>query len=149
MLKECHGHQRIVLTGMTKFESYQRSKRKQLEVDKKDNTKIMIHPIFFWKEVEIWEYTREHKLPVNPLYAEGQKRIGCVMCPMGGSNGMKADAIRWPQIARRWKNYFYEMYEYQTKVRGKKYKNWKSGDCVYQWWIENIKQNISDELCLF
>lgn len=146
-LKECHGSGRIILTGVRRAESTKRGKRKTIEVDWKDNTKIFIHPLFSWTTAEIWDYTKKHTLPVNPLYAEGRKRIGCVMCPMSGSEGMKRDAIRWPHIARNYKRWLNEMYDYHA-AKGKSYKGWKSGDCIYQWWIEQPNKPAEEEACM-
>lgn len=144
-LKECHGTGRTILTGIRKKESTARGKRKQLEVDYKTNDKIFLQPIFGWTNEEVWDYILKYALPVNPLYGEGRKRIGCVMCPMSGSEGMKRDAKRWPQIARRYQQYFQEMLGYWT-AKGKEYRHWKTGDDVFQWWITKPeKRKVQEE----
>lgn len=33
---------------------------------------------------DVWDYTHSEHLPINPLYCEGQKRVGCIGCPMAG-----------------------------------------------------------------
>ena len=147
MTKECHGSGHILLTGIRKAESVKRAKRHHIEISFDDCTKIMIHPIFYWSTDEVWGYIKANNLPVNPLYAEGRKRIGCVMCPMSGSEGMKRDAIRWPKIARRYRQYFQEMYDYHT-ARGHKFKGWESGDCIYDWWITQPKKDKDKGECL-
>jgi phosphoadenosine phosphosulfate reductase len=145
-LKECHGQGRLLLTGIRKKESTARGKRKQIEVDYKTNNKIFINPLFDWSTAEIWDYIKECNLPVNPLYAEGRTRIGCVMCPMSGSTGMQRDALRWPWIAKRYQGYIQEMWDYWTHIRGKKYKDWTSPMDIYNWWItETPKKPLQEE----
>ncbi|HDY75569.1 MAG TPA: hypothetical protein ENH49_03505, partial [Candidatus Marinimicrobia bacterium] len=81
-LKECHGHGRIILTGIRRAESTKRAKRKEIEVDYNDRTKIFIHPLFSWSTQQIWQYIRTNNLSYCALYDEGFKRIGCGLCPM-------------------------------------------------------------------
>jgi len=40
-----------------------------------------VHPILFWTEQEVWEYTKDNGLPINEAYAKyGLNRIGCMWC---------------------------------------------------------------------
>jgi phosphoadenosine phosphosulfate reductase len=136
VLKENTVKQGFILTGIRRAESVKRSKRRALEVSTAHKGLIMLHPIFHFTTDEIWEYTHAQGLPVNPLYAEGRKRIGCVMCPMQGSKGMKRDAERWPKIARLYRNAFQAMWEVHNHKWTNTTHKFKSGDCIYQWWIE-------------
>jgi len=47
---------------------------------------VRVHPILHWDEADVWEYMKEKKLPVNPLYfAKGGKRyrsLGCRPCTL-------------------------------------------------------------------
>jgi len=53
-----------------------------------DNTHLRIHPLLHWTEVDIWNYIKREKLPVNPLYFASQKdgkwiryrSLGCKPC---------------------------------------------------------------------
>lgn len=138
VLKEHYRPEGTLLMGLRWAESIKRSKRQQFEVLHKSGT-FAVNPIIDWSTDEVWTYIKERGLSYCELYDEGFKRLGCCMCPMSGSEGMKRDAMRWPQIAYRWRKILNEMYNYQTAVRGKDYKNWESGDCIYQWWIEQPK----------
>ncbi len=46
---------------------------------KKENI-CKVFPLLWWTEAEIWEYTRANDIPINPLYAKGMKRCGCLPC---------------------------------------------------------------------
>ena len=43
-----------------------------------------VHPILHWRELDVWRYVQQEKIPVNPLYfAKNGKRyrsLGCVPC---------------------------------------------------------------------
>jgi sulfate adenylyltransferase subunit 2 len=49
-----------------------------------DGTHVRIHPILHWTEFDVWRYTQQEGIPINPLYfAKGGKRyrsLGCVPC---------------------------------------------------------------------
>lgn len=48
--------------------------------EREDPDHTRVHPILEWSEKEVWEYTREHSIPYNPLYDEGYRSIGCIYC---------------------------------------------------------------------
>lgn len=84
-------------------------------------------------------HIREHNLPYCTLYDEGKRRIGCIMCPMQGENGMRADAARYPKY-------------YNAYIKAVQYCiDNKTGICVggahgntaeeiMEWWITGIKK---------
>ncbi len=40
-----------------------------------------IHPLLYWTEQEVWDYTKDNKLPINEAYSKyGIDRIGCLPC---------------------------------------------------------------------
>jgi phosphoadenosine phosphosulfate reductase len=39
-----------------------------------------VNPLLEWSEIDIWRYTAYHKLPVNELYLEGYRSLGCLKC---------------------------------------------------------------------
>jgi sulfate adenylyltransferase subunit 2 len=49
-----------------------------------DFSHMRVHPILHWTELNVWQYVRREKLPVNPLYfAKDGKRyrsLGCMPC---------------------------------------------------------------------
>jgi phosphoadenosine phosphosulfate reductase len=50
------------------------------EVEERDKGLIKLNPILIWKEREVWQYLALYQVPVNPLYAEGYRSLGCAPC---------------------------------------------------------------------
>lgn len=108
VLKETSGKNRFIATGVRWAESTSRknnrgvmefnhrNKEKRITMmsdnDEKRQLfetcnlkgKMTVNPIVDWSDDDVWDYTHSEHLPVNPLYCEGQKRVGCIGCPMAG-----------------------------------------------------------------
>jgi len=56
----------------------------QYQTQDEKGTHTRVHPILHWRELDIWEFIRQEKLPVNPMYfAKNHKRyrsLGCQPC---------------------------------------------------------------------
>jgi len=50
------------------------------EIEERDKGLIKLNPILIWKEREVWQYLALYKVPVNPLYGEGYRSLGCAPC---------------------------------------------------------------------
>lgn len=50
------------------------------EIEQRDPGLIKLNPILIWHEREIWQYLAIHQVPVNPLYAQGYRSLGCAPC---------------------------------------------------------------------
>jgi len=64
------------------------------EIEERDKGLIKLNPILIWYEREIWQYLAIHQVPVNPLYAEGYRSLGCEPCTRI-STGSDERAGRW------------------------------------------------------
>ena len=114
VLKENTGRDRFIATGVRWAESTNRKKnRGTMELNHRDKErriilmgdndekrqlfetcsikgKMTVNPIVDWSDNDVWDYTHSEHLPINPLYCEGQKRVGCIGCPMAGRGGKAA-----------------------------------------------------------
>ncbi len=50
------------------------------ELEERDEGLLKLNPILIWKEREVWQYLAIHQVPVNPLYGEGYRSLGCAPC---------------------------------------------------------------------
>lgn len=121
--KETGGVGKVTLIGIRKQESARRSKRNEVElgnhkfsgnfdqwseheekmvacVGGKD--KILVSPIIYWTERDVWEFLNENGIPHCELYDQGYTRIGCICCPMSGYRQKIWEIKRWPHVKRNW-----------------------------------------------
>jgi len=127
ILKEVGGEGRTVIVGIRKAESHKRSSRMEYEVTKK---KIMLSPILNWSNEQVWQYIRKYNLSYPSLYDQGDKRIGCIMCPCAGRKEMMRHAQRWPKIADAYRRACIRGYDKLIAAN-----TWKDGNDMYEWWI--------------
>jgi phosphoadenosine phosphosulfate reductase len=64
------------------------------EIEERDKGLLKLNPILLWYEREIWQYLALYKVPVNPLYGEGYRSLGCEPCTRI-SSGEDERAGRW------------------------------------------------------
>lgn len=163
VLKETGGAGRFIATGVRWAESAARKNNRGIyEKSSQDKTKRIIlnndnddkrmlfencrlkakrvvNPIVDWKDADVWDFLKsEDAPPCNPLYAEGWCRVGCVGCPMAGTQGREEEFIRWPKF----KNLYVKAFERMLKERerrGKMAGTWRMGTTghdVFNWWME-------------
>lgn len=176
VLKETSGKNRFIATGVRWAESTSRknnrgimefnhrNKEKRITMmgdnDEKRQLfetcnlkgKMTVNPIVDWSDDDVWDYTHSEHLPVNPLYCEGQKRVGCIGCPMAGRGGRQREFIRWPAYEKMYISAFERMLKARKKrnleSEGKKFAtdDWQTGMDVFRWWMED--DNISGQLSM-
>lgn len=117
-LKEGHGINRVVLTGVRAEESVKRSQYnevsiisnrnehkerkvktiKEIEQAKhkciKGKDKIMLYPILRWTEADIYNYLDLNHITINPLY-NYVGRVGCMFCPFSSVKEMRLWELRY------------------------------------------------------
>jgi phosphoadenosine phosphosulfate reductase len=71
-------HVKCWVTGLRCTEG--RTRTDYREVEERDKGLIKLNPILIWKEREVWQYLALYGVPVNPLYAEGYRSLGCAPC---------------------------------------------------------------------
>lgn len=57
------------------------------EVEERDAGLLKLNPILIWQEREVWQYLAMHSVPVNPMYREGYRSLGCAPCTKIVSSG--------------------------------------------------------------
>ncbi len=171
-LKERGGEGRVTVTGVRWAESIRRAKTRGLAefmgksvkdmVLFNDNNemrqmmencqkkgKFVLNPIIDWTESDVWEYIRSRGLKYCRLYDEGEKRIGCIGCPMSGPQRMADDFQRWPKYRANYIRAFDRMLQ-RRKKRGKP-EIWASAETVMHWWIYGTekKHELEGQVDLF
>jgi len=60
-----------------------------------DSGRLKLSPVADWTREQVLAYTREHDLPVHPLYSAGYTSIGCAPCTRPTVSGEAERAGRW------------------------------------------------------
>ena len=80
------------ITGLRCTEGRTRTNYK--EIEELDKGLVKLNPILIWYEREVWQYLALNKVPVNPLYLEGYRSLGCAPCTKI-AQGVDERAGRW------------------------------------------------------
>ena len=96
--------------------------------------KRVVNPIIDWKDEDVYGFLEDAKAPMNPLYAEGWCRVGCVGCPMAGKATRELEFTRWP----KYKNLYLLSFRNLLSERANrgKYVSWETPKEVFDWWME-------------
>ena len=98
-------------------------------------TSTMVNPIVDWTDEEVWEFLRFYGCQSNPLYQCGQRRIGCIGCPLQNLKGMKGDFERYPKYRQAYVRAFDKMLEARKDAGLKTDRAWIDGEHVMRWWV--------------
>ena len=165
-MKECHGKERVTLTGVRWAESVRRRARQGVAVIQKresiilndDNDesrrmieqcyrthKTLVNPIVDWTDDDVWVFLNEVvKVPHCELYDQGYTRLGCIGCPMSYHASDELD--RYPKFKAAYIRAFEKMIAERNK-RGLP-TEWKTGEEVMDWWLNGgIKHgNVDNQI---
>lgn len=97
---------------------------------------MVVNPIVDWTDDDVWDYIHAEHLPINPLYCEGWKRVGCVGCPLAGGKVMQKEFARWPKYEKLYIMAFDRMLK-ARKDAGKETVAWGNGVDVFHWWLDD------------
>ena len=107
----------------------------------------VVNPIIDWKDREIWDFYQSECQCHNPLYGMGFTRVGCIGCPMAGKGRWK-EFHKFPQYKDMYINAFGRMLQARKEkglgLANEMYKEWKSGEDAFLWWMED--KNVSGQL---
>jgi len=92
-------------------------------------TSTMINPIIDWTDSDVWQFLKHYGCEANPLYQCGEKRIGCIGCPLHGKR-MIQDFDRYP----KYKNLYIRAFDKMLKAHPDIEYTWKNGQDVFDWW---------------
>lgn len=111
----------------------------------KGNKDTIINPIYKFTERDVWDYVKEFNVPMNPLYAKGYKRVGCIGCPLGGAKHQIHAFLDYPTYKRAYIRAFDRMLaSHDDRIRKFKF---KTGEEVFRWWLgEDPKQIRIEEV---
>lgn len=104
-------------------------------------TSTMLNPIIDWTTEEVFAFLKHYGCRMNPLYQCGQKRVGCICCPMQGGDGMKRDATMYPKYKAAYIRAFDRMLKRREEAG--KPTTWQTGLEVWKWWVGDDPNQLS------
>ena len=172
ILKETGCSNRMIATGVRKFESIKRKQREAFETEGKkkyrialsdeltlttDNgerrkmiekcemkAKTVVNPIIDWTDGEVIDYFRHECKFQNPFYDQtGLTRCGCIGCPVAGKSRWTEFRI-FPKYKQMYIHAFDRMLKEVAKKHGHNQTRWKNAEDVFLWWMED--KNIPGQM---
>lgn len=106
----------------------------------KNQKDTLCNPIYKFTDCDIWDYVKKFNVKMNPLYAQGFSRVGCVGCPLSVNQAKEFE--RYPKYKENYIKAFDRMLK-RREERGMGFTKYhfKNGEEVFRWWIgENPNQ---------
>lgn len=82
-------------TGLRRDQWASRAAIKKVELDHDHGGIVKVNALADWEHDEVWDYIREHDVPVHPLYDRGYTSFGCAPCTRPIQPGEDDRAGRW------------------------------------------------------
>lgn len=111
----------------------------------KEHKDIISNPIYEWEDSDVWEYIKANNIPVNVLYSKGYERVGCIGCPLAPYHHRMKEFKDFPKYKQMYINAFQKMIDAYPKKNGE----WKTGEDVFNWWMEENKRIPKGQMSLF
>lgn len=107
--------------------------------------KVTCNPIVDWDDRILWDFLRDRKVHLNPLYGQFG-RVGCVGCPMGGRKHQIEEFRQWP----KYKQMYLSAFDRMIKVRHQKglpcgYQFANAESCM-EWWLGENPEQVKIDL---
>ncbi|MCL2798560.1 MAG: phosphoadenosine phosphosulfate reductase family protein [Firmicutes bacterium] len=104
----------------------------------------IVNPLAYWPDEIVWRYIESERLDLNPGYARGLKRIGCIGCPMAG-DGRIAEFEQYPVYKQNYIRLCDRIIK-NGRDSGKQYKNvFNDGHEYFEWWLHKSDDCYVDE----
>lgn len=126
--------------GLRAEESARRAARPRIEAFK---GQTVYKPIFSWPEWAVWEAVEALGLSCPPLYDEGFRRVGCVICPFilgttpGAVRQRQESMRRWPGIWRAFEHAARSWWQAHAS-QGKSARLHSSADAYWQDYLQHF-----------
>ena len=104
-------------------------------------TTTMVNPIIDWTDSDVWDFLKHYGCEGNPLYQCGEKRIGCIGCPLSQQKNMIRDFKRYPKYKANYIAAFERMLAERRRLGMET--TWKDGVDVMAWWLGEDRDQMT------
>lgn len=106
---------------------------------------MMVNAIYEWTDEDVWQFIKDRQIEVNPLYSMGFRRVGCILCPLCSRKEKYKEIELFPTYKQAYINAFQKMLD-DERFNNENYKNWKNGEDVFNWWIQEGKDQCEGQM---
>lgn len=151
--KESGGDGRVCVFGVRASESKRREVMwREVMWRELKRYDLILCPIVYWDDDQLWEFIRRFDVPYCSLYDEGFTRLGCVGCPLASKDKQGAEFARWPRYEANWKKAVianWHRMKDRKREDGKPYMHakFKTGEEFWLWWRYERKPDLYREEC--
>jgi phosphoadenosine phosphosulfate reductase len=87
----------VWFTGLRRVQSPTRANLQPLDTFPLPSGKKLskVSPLFDWSDKDVWDFARQHDIPLLSLYSEGFTSIGCEPCTALPTDASNARSGRW------------------------------------------------------
>lgn len=93
------------------------------------NVKIIVSPILYWTDDDVWTFLNTNNIEYCSLYDNGYRRIGCICCPMSSFKQKVREIKDYPHVKKNWIKVCAKL-----KEKGLARHN-STPDDIFDWWI--------------
>lgn len=83
------------VSGLRRDQNLTRADTAKVSIDLGNGGVVKINPLADWTRSQVWDYIREHDVPVNRLHKTGYPSVGCAPCTRSVPHGEDERAGRW------------------------------------------------------
>lgn len=83
------------VTGLRRDQNGGREQTEAVAIDEEHGGIVKLAPLADWSKEQVFEYAKQHDVPLHPLYADGYPSIGCQPCTRKIEAGEDSRAGRW------------------------------------------------------
>jgi len=91
----------LMVAGIRRAESNSRSRLSRIQTNHMVPKEKLVFPILDWTSLDVWLYILYRRIPYNPLYDRGYRRVGCWACPEKSSFDSGLVASTHPDLGHR------------------------------------------------
>ena len=93
------------ILGLRVDEGSDRGKRPTMQMKGKANSRRVIHewlPVHGWTDEKVFRQMGKSKMRAHPWYAQGGKRLSCIICPLAANEDIILGTMHYPQLAKEY-----------------------------------------------
>lgn len=153
--KESGNTDRVKMLGVRAAESTGRKSRWLPITMMTGHPNIVVCPIVYWTDEDVFGFAEQQNIPLCELYKEGFSRLGCIGCPLTTQSKIESEFARWPGYEKLWKLGFEKMFKnFKNTPRkdGKPrafYADKEKWEDIWDWWITGVRKQKVKQCQMF